>query len=78
MVARIIEDKDVLRTFFLPDAYASKFRNSFEDPAEFNCYQMHLLFTGFRDEKNSIGPLLQFQYLGDAQHFDENVIIESE
>lgn len=78
VAVRIIDDKGSVRTFFLPNSYAEKFRENFEDPKDFKHYQMHLVFTGFRDEKNSFGPLIKFVYLGDAQILDDVEILDSE
>lgn len=40
VAARITDDKENMRTFYLPDAYANKYRDNFEDPATFRTYQM--------------------------------------
>lgn len=67
VAARIIDDKGDLRTFYLPDAYANKFRENFEDPKEFNTYLMYLVVSGFRDEEKLLSPFIKFIYQGDAQ-----------
>lgn len=66
VIARILVGDNV-RSFFLPEAYANTFRNNFENANEFNCYEMYLVLTGFKDEVNSLAPLLNFVYKGEAQ-----------
>lgn len=67
VVARIIDEQGVLRSFFLPEAYGNKIREKFADPRDFECYQMYLVFSGFVDEINLKIPKIKIEYQGGAQ-----------
>lgn len=68
VVMRILDDQNNLRSYFLPEKHAEKFRQHFEDPTEINCYELYLKFNGFKDEVKKMQPLIEIIYLGEAQH----------
>lgn len=69
VVARVLDVHEHPRSYFLPSIYAAIFTSHFEKAEDINCHELHLVFKGFEDTTKNQCPLLEFQYMGNAQHY---------
>lgn len=68
VVLRIHDDMVNIRSFFLPEKHANKFRNHFVNAEDVDCYELYLKFDGFQDTVKQINPMMEIIYKGEAQH----------